>query len=193
LLASFSHGTWTATRKARARLGPQVMRGVRRTPVKRALFFALSSVLLAPVVACSPIPEPSPCRVFRLNVVEPHEVLSTYGPSIFSASCPTGTPQTILVKEPGYTIYVYLMANQDPKLFMGVQPAKAYRLEPGPGFATIPSGSAIDPRATHWVRSSALTSSTLEFRVVDVDNGNIHKYSYALSEVDCTCKEYNGL
>lgn len=149
-----------------------------------------------------------PCGVMRLGTSDRLTVVSSYGwASYFSDRCERATPREVTIAGDGYSVYVYLMANQDPKVFLGVTAADGQprELQGARLFGDSP-GSVFAGRATHMTRLSALNATwrvnsqafqpapntVLDFRVINKNTGNAVSYSFPIDFVRCTCVTYEG-
>src|SRR5262249_58711450 len=102
---------------------------------------------------------------------------------------------------------LYLMANQDPRVFLGVTAADGQPLEPqGARLFRDTPDSVFAGRASHMTRLSALNAAwridprgirpapntVLDFSVVNKNSGRSTQFSFPIEILRCTCVTYEG-
>src|SRR5262249_13637338 len=102
------------------------------------------------------------CGAPRIEPAARYSVASYYGRwSYASDHCSESTPKELVIDGNGYALRVYLMANQNPRFFLGIEPrgSDQFRFVAGGKFATLTGlETALFPRYTHSVAISDMAT-----------------------------------
>jgi hypothetical protein len=144
----------------------------------------------------------------RLQLNQQPAIMSEYSTwSYFTDRCSVSAPRELRISGEGYKVHMYLMANSDPKVFLGVETDGSDHFDlSGPDLARTLTPSVFSAWSTHMTRLSIMDRSwtpdqskaptisglVLNFDVVNRITGKVTSHSYNLSIVKCTCVTYDG-
>jgi hypothetical protein len=131
--------------------------------------------------------------VMHPSMAVPFKVLSTYKHSLLNNQCSIPTAREILIDGGDYDIVGEFVADEEPKLFLGVV-ARSSRRYPIVGEHITPKlpGEFPGP-ATALARLNALQDRrVIVFRVTEEGRGVSAPYEIVFSLVHCRCRRYDG-
>jgi hypothetical protein len=110
----------------------------------------------------------------------------------FGDECRIQSPREIMIEGSLYGIYAEFIADEDPKILLGVEPHAGGRFTiTGKHVVALLPGE-FKGRASTRAQLSSLSGGVIDFEVVDKDSGASNAYQIQFDVLPCTCRRYDG-